>query len=185
MLMFSARSTLLILSLAFAPWFGTTVQAAAFNLDQVAAKARELAQRPYTRPPQVPEFMRTLSYDEFRSIRFDPQRSLWQGTGSRFEVMLMVPGLFFTHQVKINVIDGSGVTPLAFNKEYFQSDNTELFKKTAGGSGLRGLQAHLSAQQAGRAGSVPGVCRGELFPGHGARATISVCRRAVRRSTPA
>jgi periplasmic glucans biosynthesis protein len=140
MLMFSARSILLILSLAFVPWFGASVQAAAFNLDQVVTKARELAQRPYTRPPQVPEFMRTLSYDEFRSIRFDPQRSLWQGTGSRFEVMLMVPGLFFTHPVKINVIDSSGVTPLAFNKEYFQSDNTELFKKLPADLGYAGFK---------------------------------------------
>lgn len=113
---------------------------AEFGLDQVTAKAKDLAQRPYSAPPQVPDFMRKLSYDEFRSIRFDPARSLWRGTGSRFEVMMMVPGLFFTHPVKMNIINGKGVAPLPFKRDAFTSDDTELMRKVPADLGFAGFK---------------------------------------------
>jgi periplasmic glucans biosynthesis protein len=115
-------------------------QGAEFGLDQVIVKAKELAQKSWSPPPQVPDFMRKLSYDEFRSIRFDPNRSLWHGTGSRFEVMLMVPGLYFTHPVRLNVINGRGITPVPFKREWFQSDDAELMKKLPADLGYAGFK---------------------------------------------
>lgn len=137
--MFSARWMFILLALAFAPGPGVGAPAG-FSLEQVVDQAKDLAEKPYVRPRQVPELMRRLSYDEFRGIRFDPERNLWRGSGSRFEVMLMVPGLFFTHPVKINIIDSTGVRPLPFKKELFQSDNAELFKKIPADLGYAGFK---------------------------------------------
>lgn len=119
---------------------GFSSPAFAFQLETVVDKARKLAQEPYKPPPQIPDFMRELSYDKYRDIRFDPKQALWSGSGSRFGVMLMVPGLFFTHPVKINVIDSTGVKPLAFNKGYFQSNDDALLKKLPANLGYAGFK---------------------------------------------
>jgi hypothetical protein len=43
-------------------------------------------------PPPIPEFLTTLSYDEYRDIRFDTKRSLWRERGN-FQVQFVHPGL--------------------------------------------------------------------------------------------
>ncbi len=111
-----------------------------FGLDHVALKAKELAQKSWQPPQQVPDFMRKLSYDEFRRIRFDPNKSLWHGTGSKFEVMLMVPGLYFTHPVKLNVVSGRTITPVPFKRDAFLSDDAELIKKLPADLGYAGFK---------------------------------------------
>ncbi|MCB1959982.1 MAG: glucan biosynthesis protein G [Rhodocyclaceae bacterium] len=128
---------LLLAVIATAP---VAARAAAFGFDQVVAKARERAGQSYQAPAEVPEFMRKLSYDEFRSIRFDPQKSLWRDSGSKFEVMLMAPGLFFRAPVAINIIDSDGVQRLPFRKDVFQVDNPELARKLPADLGYAGFK---------------------------------------------
>lgn len=93
---------------------GHAQAAEVFSYEQLTQRAKALAARPYVAPPPVPDFMRRLSYDQFRGIRFDPTQSLWHAGGSRFEVMLMVPGLFLTHPVKLNILNGRTSSPLPF-----------------------------------------------------------------------
>lgn len=125
----------------FACWIvALAANGADFGLEQVTLKAKELSRKQFSPPPQVPDFMRKLSYDQFRSIRFDPNRSLWKGTGSRFEVMLMVPGLYFTHSVRINIVNERGVTALPFKRDAFQSDDAELINKLPADLGFAGFK---------------------------------------------
>ncbi|MCB1754924.1 MAG: glucan biosynthesis protein G [Gammaproteobacteria bacterium] len=114
--------------------------AAAFDFADVEAKAKALAEEDYTPPQAVPEFLRKLSYDEFRSIRFNTEESLWRDAGSNFQVMLMAPGLFFKHAVNINVIDAEGVHDLAFNKNFFTTDNENLRKRLPADLGYAGFK---------------------------------------------
>ncbi len=128
------------LPVAFAFLVTAAAPAAAFDLKTVIDKAQALAKQPYEAPKKIPDFMRELSYDQFRGIRFDPDQQLWAGSGSRFGVMLMVPGLFFTHSVKINIVDSTGVKSLAFNKGYFQSNDDALMKKLPADLGYAGFK---------------------------------------------
>ncbi|MHB1241564.1 MAG: glucan biosynthesis protein, partial [Gammaproteobacteria bacterium] len=88
---------------------GPCVPANAFDLRDVVAKAKALAARPYQAPTPIPKFLRELSFDEYQGIRFNPDRSLWRSSRARFQVMLVPPGLYYTHAVRINVVDGTGV----------------------------------------------------------------------------
>ncbi|MCB1961917.1 MAG: glucan biosynthesis protein G [Rhodocyclaceae bacterium] len=126
--------TALLLSLS------VSAVAAPFGFDEVIAKARQRAAQPYQAPPEIPEFMRKLSYDEFRSIRFDPEKSLWRDSGAKFQVMLMAPGLFFRSPVKINIVNSGGVQPLAFRKDMFQIDNPEVARKLPADLGYAGFK---------------------------------------------
>lgn len=114
--------------------------AEAFSFEQLTQRAKGLAARPYTAPQPVPDFMRKLSYDQFRSIRFDSAQSLWHGSGSRFEVMLMVPGLFLNHPVKLNILNGRTSSPLPFRRDHFVSDDAELMKKVPADLGYGGFK---------------------------------------------
>ena len=114
--------------------------AGAFGFADVEAKAKSLAEESYQAPQPVPEFLRKLSYDEFRSIRFNPEESLWRDADSKFQVMLMAPGLYFKHAVKINVIDAEGVHDLNFNKNFFTTDNENLRKRLPADLGYAGFK---------------------------------------------
>ena len=61
--------------------------AAAFDFAELIARARKLAAAPYVDPgPDVPEWLREISYDQWRDIRFRPDRALWSGSRSPFRI---------------------------------------------------------------------------------------------------
>ncbi|MDE2089850.1 MAG: glucan biosynthesis protein, partial [Gammaproteobacteria bacterium] len=113
--------------------FGATaapyVSARGLDFNGVIAKAKALAAKPYQPPKPVPEFLQQLSFSQYQAIRFNPQRSLWRGGHSRFQVMLVSPGLYYTHAVKINVIDAAGVHPVPYRKNDFSFPGQDVEKR--------------------------------------------------------
>lgn len=101
---------------------------ASFGFDNVIEHARQLAAQPYKEPEQIPRFMQDLTYNQYQDIRFNPDKSLWQDTKSKFQVMLVPPGLFYKHSVRLNVVSGNKSKPLAFDKDNFVFTDTELQK---------------------------------------------------------
>src|SRR5262245_14117748 len=79
--------------------------AAAFDFEHVVQRAQELAAKPHVKPaPRLPKELQSLSYDQLRDIRYKPERSLWRGPKSRFEVAFFHLGLYFDQPVKINEV---------------------------------------------------------------------------------
>lgn len=112
----------------------------AFDFDQLIDQARVLAERPYQPPAEVPRFMREISYDEYQSIRFDPEQSLWRESDSRFQVMFFPAGLFYTHPVAINVIEADGVKPVVFRKDLFEFGDPEVERRVPADLGFAGFR---------------------------------------------
>lgn len=115
-------------------------QAGAFGFDDVAARAQALAGEEYRAPEPVPEFLQNLGYEQFQSIRFRPEASLWRGKSSRFQVMMLPTGSFYRHPVALNVIDREGVHPLGFDKNLFDYPSTELAKRVPADLGYAGFK---------------------------------------------
>jgi periplasmic glucans biosynthesis protein len=70
--------------------------------------AKELAQRVF-RPPdsKLPEPLAHLTYDQYRDIRFDPQRALWRDQRLLFTLQLFHRGFLYTDRVDLfEVVDG-------------------------------------------------------------------------------
>ena len=130
-------------------WFATLVVlvlifpmqvAASFTFADVILKAKELATAPYQAPQPVTKFMRDISYDAFQGIRFNPDRSLWRKSQSNFQVMFLVPGLHYTHPVKLNVIQAEGTRALSFKKDDFMFADPEVGKRVPADVGLAGFK---------------------------------------------
>jgi len=93
---------------------------AAFGFNDVAQRARQLAESAYKAPADtLPAELRQLSYEDYRRIRHKPERALWASAGSAFEVAFFPPGLNYAAPVKINEIDADGVRELRFDPEDF------------------------------------------------------------------
>lgn len=115
-------------------------QAMAFGLEDVIGRAEELARQPYEAPEKIPAFMRELSYDEFRSIRFDPQQLLWSESRGNFQVMLVSAGRMYNQPVRINVVDSEGVRALPFRKELFTFGDEALKRRVPADLGYAGFK---------------------------------------------
>ncbi|MDN5864861.1 MAG: glucan biosynthesis protein G, partial [Gammaproteobacteria bacterium] len=118
----------------------TPQTALGFNFQDVVKKAKELAAKPYKAPESTPGFLTSLSYDQFRKIRFDPEASLWRASDSNFQVMLVAPGLFFRHIVAIHVVDAAGVHKVPFRKKTFAWPSEAIKKRVPEDLGYAGFK---------------------------------------------
>ncbi|EON92771.1 periplasmic glucans biosynthesis protein [Marinobacter lipolyticus SM19] len=112
----------------------------ALEFDDIVDKARDKAEAAYQPPPEVPEFLRDLSYRAYQSIRFNPEASLWRDGRSRFQVMMVPPGSYYTHTVKLHEVDANGVEPIPFDKSAFSVPDPELEKRIPADLGYSGFK---------------------------------------------
>lgn len=65
--------------------------------EELERRAEALAAEPPRprRAVQLPDALRAIDYDAYRSIRFRPERSLWRGEPGNFEVQFFHPGFYF------------------------------------------------------------------------------------------
>lgn len=128
---------------------GLSVGAHAFGFDDVAARAAALATQAYTAPADsLPGELRTLSYDDYRDIRFRPERALWRRDGLPFELMFFHRGKFATDAVRLNqIVDGRAV-PIPFDPADYDYGKNRL--KPAGWNGLghAGFRVHTALNSA-------------------------------------
>jgi glucans biosynthesis protein len=121
------------------------VHAAAFDLEDVASRAEQIAKEPYrNRQKEVPAWMRVgaLSYDQWRDIRFRPDRSLWRAEKLPFQVQLFHPGLYFERSVQVNVVDAKGAHPLPYSNRFFDYGENDFAKKIPADIGWAGIRIH-------------------------------------------
>lgn len=111
-----------------------------FQFSHVVELARQRAANDYQAPEPIPRFMRELTYTEYQDIRFDPAKRIWRDTQSPFQVMLMAPGLFFTHAVGINLVEKGKVKPLEFDRDLFTFTDPELEKRVPPDLGYAGFK---------------------------------------------
>ena len=134
-----------ILAAAASLLFLLSGQAHAFAFQDVAERARELASRAYApAPDRLPEELEKLSYDQYRSIRFDPAKALWRSQGLPFEVMFFHLGKYQTHPVAINEITAQGVRRIAFDPRDFDYGSNGLSPQHWGDLGVAGFRVHYA-----------------------------------------
>lgn len=134
---FSLRLSVLTITVFLAPaWCAANGR---FGFDNVAEIARKVAAEPYVAPARVPDFLTAISYDDYRDIRFDPKQSWWRDRGN-FQLQFIHPGLFYTHAVKVNTIDASGVHTAAFSPQLFHYGRNRFAAKIPADLGFAGFR---------------------------------------------
>jgi glucans biosynthesis protein len=113
--------------------------AASFSIENVASVAKELAAKPFKPFPPIPDFLKQLTYDEYRDIRFDPEQSLWKESGN-FQVQFIHPGLYYGHSVAINIFDAQGIRKVPFSPKIFTYGKNKFADKIPGDLGFAGFR---------------------------------------------
>lgn len=91
--------------------------------EELGRRAQALAAEPPRprRTVQLPEGLRAIDYDAYRSIRFRPERSLWRGEPGNFEVQFFHPGFYFGDAVTLSWLRPGErrAEPIPFSRDWF------------------------------------------------------------------
>jgi periplasmic glucans biosynthesis protein len=129
--------------LLFVPSLALPATAQAFGFNDVAKRAEALAAEPWQEPKnELPKSLRELSYDQYRDIRFRPERALWRRNGSPFEIQFFHAGFFYSNPVKLHVVTEQGVQKLKFRHEDFDYGANKLDPKDFEDMGYAGFRVH-------------------------------------------
>jgi periplasmic glucans biosynthesis protein len=117
--------------------------ARAFGLEDVIERAKQLATQPYRDPHgSVPRWLLSIPYDQWRGIRFRPERALWRERGLPFTVQFFHPGLFYDRTVDVHIVTPSGVESAAFAPDQFDYGTNEFGSRVPQDLGYAGFRVH-------------------------------------------
>ena len=115
---------------------------APFSPSAVRDMARALAAKPYEAPDEtLPDALKALTYDQYRSIRFLPDHALWKGEGRGFEAQFFHRGFFFKSKVDIYEIADGKAAPIRYKRDDF-SFGEGVGKWPDGDLGFAGFRLH-------------------------------------------
>lgn len=124
--------------------FGTQ-PVAAFDFEEIAARARQQSLRPYRSDSRKPPAeLQALTYDQYRDIRFRPDHAWWRQEQLPFELMFFHLGKFQTEPVRINEVTERGARHIRYQSADFDYGRNKLTPKAWGDIGFAGWRAHYS-----------------------------------------
>jgi glucans biosynthesis protein len=109
----------------------------------VQERALQLSASPYVKnTPELPQFLSTLNYDQYRDIRYKPGQSLWLKQRLPFQVQFFSRASLFTERVLINVIDKDGLAPVDFVPDMFDFGRLPVPAEIPRDLGFAGFRLH-------------------------------------------
>lgn len=117
---------------------------AAFSFDILSEWARAQAAVPYVEPVRPEGFLGALDYDDYRSIRFRPERARWSDPGDQFRLHAFHTGWLFGEPVQMFDVSAGTVQPMPFTTADFAYDNglSERVPADAPLPGVAGFRLH-------------------------------------------
>ena len=115
------------------------------NFNKIEEKAKELASRDYNAPDKesLPGWMKNLTYDQYRDIRFLPERSLWSADNMPFRAQFFHPGYLFREPVILNEFTASHTQEVRFSQDYFSYGSlVGEHSEEKGDAGYAGFKLH-------------------------------------------
>jgi periplasmic glucans biosynthesis protein len=121
-------------------------ESAPFDASTVRNLARDLAQRAWQAPDAtLPDELKDLDYQRYRSIRFDPGHALWHGQGLRFTAEFFHRGFLYKDAVKIFEVADGRATLIRYSPDLFTFDKV---KPPTGDIGFAGFRLHYPINRA-------------------------------------
>jgi len=115
---------------------------AAFGPSSVRELARALAGKAYEAPDEkLPNALKDLNYDQYRAIRFLPERALWRGQKLPFEAQFFHRGFFYKNRVNIFEVADGQAREVSYRKADFSfGDQVSEFNESD--LGFAGFRIH-------------------------------------------
>jgi glucans biosynthesis protein len=93
---------------------------APFTPSTVRELARALAAKAYQPPDQtLPDALKNLTYDQYRSLRFLPDHALWRGEKRGFEAQFFHRGFFYKDRIEIHEVADGKARPIPYRRDDF------------------------------------------------------------------
>jgi glucans biosynthesis protein len=128
---------------------GFATHVAAFGFDDVARRAADLAAGAYRAPTvTLPKALQELGYDQYRDIRFIPEKAIWRGTNLPFELQMFHPGRNYDQPVRISEIVGGAAREIRFDPKFFDYGRNALDPQRFRGLGFSGFRVHVPLDNA-------------------------------------
>ena len=89
--------------------------------EELTRRARALALEPARERAKLhlPREIAKLTYDQWRKIRFRPEKSLWRGDPGQYEIQFFHPGFTFLEGVQISVVENEVAQRYPFSPDLF------------------------------------------------------------------
>ncbi|WP_051208394.1 glucan biosynthesis protein [Saccharospirillum impatiens] len=105
--------------------------------------ARDMASEPF-----APQYMaqdnplRSLSYDDYRRIVFDPDAAIWSDQPSPFQLQLFHPGFLHTTPAGLHLVRDGTARRVAFSTGLFNYHDSPLATEQLAAEGYAGFRVH-------------------------------------------
>ncbi|KLK89588.1 glucan biosynthesis protein G [Microvirga vignae] len=114
-----------------------------FRFEDVVRRARELSTAPFeANPSQLPEPLNRLSFDDYRDIRFRPDKALLASGNGPFRMQLFHLGFLYQRPVTVNIIRDGVPTPIPYQRELFDYGRNKIEKPLPVNLGFAGFRLH-------------------------------------------
>jgi glucans biosynthesis protein len=114
-----------------------------FVFEDVVRRARDLAALPYEAPrPDLPAALTGMNFDQYRDLRFRPERSLLQQGGSPFRMQMFHLGFIYRTPVVVNVIREGIATPVPYAAALFDYGRNRFERPLPVDLGFAGFRIH-------------------------------------------
>ena len=123
--------------------------AAAFDFNDVAVRAKALAGKSYKKPAdKLPKEIKDLSYEQANQLHFKQDRAYWRPEKLPFELSFVHQGGGYVEPVRINEIVGGGVREIAFNSGLFDYSHTRIDPRRVRNIGFAGFRIRYPVNSA-------------------------------------
>ncbi|MCF5722664.1 glucan biosynthesis protein G [Pseudomonas syringae] len=113
----------------------------AFSLDDVSAKAKELAGQKYEAPrSNLPNEFREMKFADYQKIRFRSEKAEWADQDTPFKLSFYHQGMHFDTPVKINEITATSVNEIKYDPTRFDFGDVKFDPKATEQLGYAGFR---------------------------------------------
>jgi len=135
---------------------GTAVarqETADINLDYVAKRAEQRAQKPFRSPrADLPDILRAdkLDYDKYREIEFRHDKALWAADDLPFRVEFFHPGYLYEEPVHLYEYTITAMQPIRFMQDLFNYRGLNIQKQIPVNTGYAGFRLLYELNERGK-----------------------------------
>lgn len=114
-----------------------------FSYDDTVRQARILAKKPYLEPQaDLPSVFRDIGYDDYRDLRFRPEKAMTLSGNASFRLQLFHLGFLFQTPVVVNVLRDGVPAPIPYQPDLFEFGATTFAKPAPLNLGFAGFRLH-------------------------------------------
>lgn len=134
---------MLAVALALTGKISFGAESAVVDLDYVAKRAFERAEKPFHSPrADLPKVLRAdnLNYDKYREIRFRRDQALWTADNLPFRIEFFHPGYLYQEPVHIYEFTATHVQQIRFNRDFFDYGDLKIQNEIPSDTGYAGFR---------------------------------------------